>query len=82
MYVQLADVQLASAAAQEDLMNIAIAKPSGYGPLSAWPLMKCAGAVRIGDERPGNASAAAGISAFFPKPNIDVSLSALAKYKR
>jgi hypothetical protein len=50
--------------------------------LSAWSLMKCVRAVGMGDERPGSASAAAGISTFFPNPNIGISLAGCSKYKR
>src|SRR6185295_19687388 len=54
--------------------NIAVSRPSGYGPFSGRPLTKCLAAVGIGLARPGSASAAAGISAFFLNMNIAISL--------
>jgi hypothetical protein len=50
--------------------NIALSKPSGYGPFSGRCKTKCSRAVGIGVERPGKASAADGISSFFLNMNM------------
>src|SRR5712691_1339023 len=64
---------LRSAPQKQPMPNIALSKPSGYGPLSGRCKTKCSRAVGIGVERPGSASAADGISSFFLNMNMAAS---------
>src|SRR6187431_2325967 len=50
--------------------KIAVSNPAGYGPFSGLPLTKCVAAVRIGLDRPDNASALDGMSSDFLNMNI------------
>src|SRR5215470_18016872 len=61
---------LRSAPQKQPMPNMAVSKPSGYGPLSGRCNTKCSRAVGIGVERPGKASAADGISSFFLNMNM------------
>src|SRR5579862_7990285 len=59
-----------SAPQKQPSPNIAMASPSGYGPLSPWPLTKCVRAVGMAVARPGKASSADGISSFLRNENM------------
>ena len=50
--------------------NIAVSRPSGYGPLRAFPLTKWRVAVGIAVGRPGSASPGPGIASFFLVMNM------------
>src|ERR1041384_156627 len=70
-----------SAPQKQPSPTTAVSRASGSGPFSGVPSTWCLAAVGFGLARPGNASAAVGISSFFLNMNMLIS-SAWAQYNQ